>query len=209
MTYQELLSLPLSAYTPGQGDPRMEGGFETATGAPMFQLEDYIKGKVPYVTGATSDRSLFGQTVNRKIGDVTVPVKLTDYGPGVKGIDVATSNSAWATNFPYQGATDTYGSMASASAIAPRQGSGQMSTWQDYNNVLTADQNRQQVGSVVSPIVNAIGSFGKGMQQQGEQGGAQAMAMLQNRSPAAALLKQLADNPTAFLQQANYFGGFG
>jgi hypothetical protein len=39
-----LSSLPLSAYTPGQGDPKMEGGWATATGAPMYTYEMWRAG---------------------------------------------------------------------------------------------------------------------------------------------------------------------
>jgi hypothetical protein len=88
MTLEELRRLGLSAYTPGQGVASMEGGWETATGAPMYTYEDYIAGRAPYVTGATSQRPT-GQEVTRTIGGVQVPVRVTDYIPSKAKLKVA------------------------------------------------------------------------------------------------------------------------
>jgi hypothetical protein len=112
-----LAGLPLSAYTPGQGDLKMEGGYETATGQPMYTFEQYLKGQAPYVTGAVSGKPS-GQMVYRTIGDQVVPIRISDTGPGVKGIDIASSNSKWATNFPYQGQTDRTPIMPGANALS-------------------------------------------------------------------------------------------
>lgn len=116
----ELAGLPLSAYTPGLGDPKMEGGYETASGHPVYTFEQFLRGDAPYVTGATSRKDPSGQLVYRTMGDQQVPVRITDYGPKVQGIDIATSNKKWATNFPYQGATDKFTPPALAPPQAPQ-----------------------------------------------------------------------------------------
>jgi hypothetical protein len=184
-------ALPLSAYTPGQGDPSMEGGWATASGAPMYPIEWYLSGKAPYVTGATGDKKMIGQWVNRTVGDQVVPVQLTDYGPGVKGIDIATTNRKWATNFPYQGQTETgsiasYNNMKSAPSPAIPGGSNpaQTGTWGDYAKALTTPTAGEKIGS-------AIAQVGNKMAQQGQQGTQQALAMLQRPNPFAAYLRQL------------------
>lgn len=204
----QLAALPLSAYTPGQGDPSMEGGFQTATGAPMYTMEAYLKGDAPYVTGATSMKNPGGQLVYRKVGDQVVPVRITDYGPGVQGIDIATANKKWANNFPFQGSRDVFKpeeyQAFVASAPKPNQdglgvgefasrigagsqpivsatpgGTGPMSTWQDYGKALTTQQTAGAAGSAIGAALSRIG---QGVAQQGQQGMQQAMAMLQHKS---------------------------
>lgn len=217
MTAYDLLNLPLSAYTPGQGDPSMEGGLQTASGAPMYTLESFLSGKAPYVTGATSQKGPTGELVNRTIGNQTVPVRITDYGPGVKGLDIASSNSKWATNFPYQGQTDHLGSALSAyDALGPDnrpaplnlENLGQFAT-RNYGgesgsdpSVLNlgnlpvsnlsasppAQTNYSQLGSAISGIFSGLG---KSISQSSQQGNQQAMAMLQKRSPGASFLQSL------------------
>jgi len=189
----ELSAAPLSAYTPGQGDTSMEGGFETATGRPMITLEMHLADpvKYPYVTGATNQKNPSGQVVYRTVGDNIVPVKIDDYGPGVKGIDIATANKKWATNFPYQGAKDTtilagpdikstVPSPTSGGAYAFGTGSnpGAMGTIADYAN---AQQRGSQIASVGSSIGNALSQIGQQQARQGQVGMSQAMAMLQQR----------------------------
>lgn len=100
---EDLEQRPLSAFTPGQGDPEMEGGFETASGEPMNTLEAYERGDAPYVTGATDDHSNIGKTVWRQVGDRNVKVGVTDYGPGAHGLDIAVEKASWGRNFPFQG----------------------------------------------------------------------------------------------------------
>ena len=195
-----LMQLPLSAYTPGQGDPSMEGGWQTATGAPVYTFEMWQQGKAPYVTGATSQKDPSGALVYRKIGDQTVPVKITDYGPGVKGIDIASSNSEWATNFPYQGATDNFqpGNMqASAAAVPPPAGIGALVPPPafDYNKF----NNAAAISDAGSALGLALGKIGQGMQQQGSQGMQQALAMLSQPSAARNALAALANNPLMYL----------
>lgn len=204
-----LMQLPLSAYTPGQGDPKMEGGNETATGAPVYTFEMWRRGVAPYVTGATSEKDPPGTLVYRTVGEhQQVPVRITDYGPGVKGIDIASSNSKWATNFPFQGATDQFSEtppllarpseqMDSARPMpAAAPGVAQMSSWSDYASVLKPTATE----STISGVGGALSKLGGGMMQQGQQGMQQALAGLFNQShPAAALLQQYANNPLQFL----------
>lgn len=113
----DLATLPLSAYTPGRGDPKMEGGFRTATpGVPMYTYEMWKRGEAPYVTAAITGpgaRPQPGSLVYRQIGNEIVPTRPTDRGPGVPGdpfkYDIAYENPAYATNYPYQGQTGAYG----------------------------------------------------------------------------------------------------
>jgi hypothetical protein len=115
-------SQPTTAYTPGQGDPAMEGGMETRRGEPMFLLEDHLKGKAPWVTLAqpkgmgeptgqfvTATLEGEGPLRGRKILG-----RYSDYGPGVHGTDVATSTPGFGHSFPYKltnvsPAADPYG----------------------------------------------------------------------------------------------------
>jgi hypothetical protein len=203
-----LMQLPLSAYTPGQGDAKMEGGFETATGAPVYTFEMWQRGEAPYVTGATSQKNPTGAMVYRTLGDLRVPVKITDYGPGVKGIDIASSNSKWANNFPYQGATEQFSGTPPLLArpgdqmdnprpmLASAPGGAQMSSWADYANALQPSA----TDKAVSGLGSALSRLGGGMQQQGQQQGMQqALALLSQGSPAAGALQQYAANPLQFL----------
>jgi len=119
---RDLSDAPLSAFTPGQGDPSMEGGFETFSGAPMHTFEAHLRGETPYVTGATNDPSDIGKQIWRNIGGKKVLVGITDYGPGVKGIDIASENKRWAKNFPFQGQRDKTGDIFdTVSAKTPKQ----------------------------------------------------------------------------------------
>jgi hypothetical protein len=135
MNLLDLLNLPLSAYTPGKGDIKMEGKWETATGAPMYTFEMYERGEAPYVTAASNSKKLFGKTVFRTIGERTVPLRITDYGPGVKGLDIAFENPKYATNFPFQGQRDTTSPTPTARTMVASEGrtqqAPQMSTWAD------------------------------------------------------------------------------
>ncbi len=100
----------LTAYTPGMGNRRIEGGRQTATGAPMYTFEQYKAGKAPYITGAVAGRPT-GQTVYTRLpGAGTAPIKLTDTGGGLRRnqIDLASSNPSYATNFPLQGRRPIY-----------------------------------------------------------------------------------------------------
>jgi hypothetical protein len=191
----ELSAAPLSAYTPGQGDIAMEGKMETASGAPVYHLEDYLAGNAPYVTGATNKKNPSGQTVYRTIGDNVVPVKITDYGPGVKGIDIASSNSKWATNFPYQGSKDMTllsGPAIKSNVPAPTSGGSyafgtgsnmaQMGTVADY---AAAKQQGSAVGTGIGAIGSSLAQLGQQQARQGQVGMSQAMAMLQQRRPSA------------------------
>lgn len=221
-----LWELPLSAYTPGQGDPSMEGGWQTSTGAPMYTLEMYLNGTAPYVTGATSMKQPSRDVVFRTIGDRVVPVRATDYGPGVKGLDIATENTGWARNFPYQGSRDNsalgrYGTMmagqgnaAPPPAPAPQRFAGSsdgMSATQFANqsfgpagglataNALAAPSATQTAASALGAGLSSAGGM---MQKQGQQGMQQAMALLQTApNPLKQLLAQLVGNPTMYLQQ--------
>jgi hypothetical protein len=206
-----LIQLPLSAYTPGQGDRSMEGGWETATGAPVYTFEQWQRGEAPYVTGATSQKNPSGALVYRSIGEHTVPVRITDYGPGVKGIDIASSNKRWATNFPYQGATDA-GVLAGNSGVPDTSGDG-LGVGQFNQQTLAAGlasgHDLADYASALSPsttsrvtssVASALGTLGKGLQQQGQRGMQQALGQLQQTSPGARLLQQLAANPLQYLQ---------
>ncbi len=101
-----------TAYTPGQGNPRMEGGYSTSTGAPMYTLEQYRAGQAPYVTGAVAGRPSGQRVYTQFPGVGTVPIGLTDTGGGLKPgqIDLASSNRSYANNFPYQGQRPVYNS---------------------------------------------------------------------------------------------------
>lgn len=207
----DLSQLPLSSYTPGQGDIAMEGKMETASGAPVYHLEDYLAGNAPYVTGATNKKNPSGQITYRTVGDNVVPVKITDYGPGVKGIDIASSNSKWAKNFPYQGSKDM--TLLSGPAISPTNQSsgsptpypspvsggsyafgtgsnpGAMSTGMDY---AAAKASGNAVASAGAGIGNALSQIGQAQARQGQVGTQQALEMLQRRRSAlSALLPQL------------------
>lgn len=212
-----LAALPLSAYTPGQGDPSMEGGFETATGAPMYTLESFLAGESPYVTGATNIKKPSGALVYRKIGDQVVPVRVTDYGPGVKGLDIATTNKKWATNFPFQGQRDVFtpeaysafaanaprpgqdgmgvgtfaskmGAGVTPAATAVAGGTGPMSTWQDYGKVLTNQGAATKAGAAVG---SALSGIGQAIASQTQAGNQQALAMLNRKSPFDSYLQSL------------------
>lgn len=83
----------------------MEGPFATATGAPMYTFEQFRAGNAPYVTAAMAGRPS-GQFFYVDIPGIgSVPVRVTDTGGGLRSgqIDIASSNPAYATNFPYQG----------------------------------------------------------------------------------------------------------
>lgn len=92
----------VTTYTPGQGDPKMEGGRETSSGAPMYYLEDYLDGHAPYVTVAAGKDSPFaGKDLTLTLANGTpIRARATDYGPGVKTLDVASRNPAYAKNAP-------------------------------------------------------------------------------------------------------------
>jgi hypothetical protein len=197
MNPEDLLGLPLSAYTPGRGDQSMEGGWQTSSGAPVYPFEWYVNGNAPHVTGATSNKDLIGQTVYRTIGDQVVPVKLTDYGPGVKGIDIASTNAEWAKSFPYQGHTDTPETIAAAYANAPTLGQSPLlagSSLQQgsapvlnlgnlpVSNLSASPPGQSQWGQGGSVIGSALSRIGQGISQQGQSGMSQALAMLQQRS---------------------------
>lgn len=95
------VTAPITVYTPGQGDPKMEGGFKTSSGAPMHTMEAYDRGEAPYVTAAVHpDSPLKGKSIDIQVGDKKYPVKLTDTGPGVSTIDIASETSKWATVAP-------------------------------------------------------------------------------------------------------------
>lgn len=212
-----LMQLPLSAYTPGQGDKSMEGGWETASGEPVYTYEMFKAGNAPYVTGATSMKNPSGALVYRTIGDQQVPVRITDHGPGVKGIDIASSNKQWGSNFPYQGATDTFqppntpaplgqpmmaggpdglsASQFGQQTLASGLGSGHPLS--AYASALGSPSTASSLGSSIG---SALGKLGQGMQQQGQQGMQQALAMLHSDPRAQQALAQLAANPLMYLQ---------
>lgn len=193
-----LAALPLSAYTPGQGDLKMEGGNETASGKPVYTFEAYLRGEAPYVTGATSNKNPSGQLVYRTIGDQQVPVRITDYGPGVKGIDIASSNRKWATNFPYQGSRDTF---SPQNAIASTSGDGMSAsqfmgrTSPLLNGVIQAQQQPSTTENVLGALGSALRGFGKSM--SGNQ--INPMQFMQQNNRGAQMLAQLANNPLMYL----------
>jgi hypothetical protein len=221
----ELAGLPLSAYTPGQGDPDVEGGYETISGDPIYTLEQYLDGSAPYVTGATSRKKPSGQLIFRSVGNQNVPVRITDYGPGVKGLDIATSNEKWATDFPYQGSTDKFSmtppQAAQIKGILAQFAARNYPSNPDGTGVMNfAQQNYAQSGGASqSPIDYAVamqspsatdkgfgalgsilGGLGKSMGQQSQQGMQQALALLkQHPSAISSLLDQLTANPTQYL----------
>jgi hypothetical protein len=92
----------VTTYTPGQGDLKMEGGYETSSGAPMFTMQQYFRGDAPYVTLASRPNSpLKGQDLSLTLANgQVIPGRVTDTGPGVKTLDVASSDPAHATNAP-------------------------------------------------------------------------------------------------------------
>jgi hypothetical protein len=206
MTYYDSLqlsALPLSAYTPGQGDPTMEGGFATASGAPMYTFESYLAGRSPYVTGATSMKNPTGQLIYRRIGDQVVPVRITDYGPAVQGIDIASSNPSWATNFPYQGSTDT-GLLAQqqpgAAAAAPAAATGAPAAAAAAPAAAAAaTPNKWDTSSTGANVGSIMGMIAQmmGQQQQGQNAALQ--SFLSRPRPSVNYLAQLAANPTMFL----------
>src|SRR5207248_6461059 len=108
----------ISAYTPGKGPRRMEGGKETTLGGPIYYLEDYLAGRAPYVTGAIRGVPT-GDTVEINVAGRTVPVKITDHGPGVHGIDLASKTRSWAKEFPFQGWTQVVSGNAPEPGTAP------------------------------------------------------------------------------------------
>jgi hypothetical protein len=194
-----LMQLPLSAYTPGQGDTKMEGGFETATGAPVYTFEMWQRGEAPYVTGATSQKNPTGAMVYRTLGDLRVPVKITDYGPGVKGIDIASSNSKWANNFPYQGAREQFVTSAPVQPGTDGMSYGQFTQQSPGLGAYASAVQPTPTQGTVSALGGALSRLGGGMQQQGQQGMQQALALLSQGSPAAGALQQYAANPLQFL----------
>jgi hypothetical protein len=93
---------PVTTYTPGKGDPKMEGGWETSSGAPMTTIEGAIAGIDPYVTIAVNPKDpRYGTTgVFETASGKQIPAAATDTGPGVKNADVASANPAFATATP-------------------------------------------------------------------------------------------------------------
>jgi hypothetical protein len=203
--------LPLSSYTPGKGDPKMEGGWETSSGEPPIPLEWHLRDpvKYPYVTGAVTGEGsrATGQIVYRTIGDKTVPVKLADRGPGVDGkmtLDIASINPNWATNFPHQGQKDDAlltGPIPSLTHPTPTPEptppttpgvpggeSGMMSTWGD---LAAAKDRGQTIGNVSSAISSIFSGLGKSMASSSQAGSSQAMAMLNRKSPFESYLRSL------------------
>jgi hypothetical protein len=94
-----------STYTPGMGDPRMEGGRLDATGHPAvsYQLSP---------TGATfavkPGDPRFGLRITATNPDgKQVTGTATDFGPGVKNVDIASSNPAEAKSSPFDNAVVT------------------------------------------------------------------------------------------------------
>lgn len=256
-----LLQLPLSAYSPGQPvilpgrTSSIEGKFETASGAPVYTYEAWLRGEAPYVTGATNQKNPTGQLVYRTIGDRQVPVRITDYGPGTKGLDIATSNKDWAADFPYQGQKDTLkprladdrtdllrdidntiygGGHAPAPTPTPTPAGAPPAPRYAYtddgrpvpiNPGVLADfavrnyaPGATEAATAAAPaaaaappaanaapniggmIGGALSAFGRSMSQN-NNATQQALAMLQRRPSAmSALLAQLANNPTMYLQ---------
>lgn len=181
----------------------IEGGFATASGHPMYTLEAYLRGEagkgptIPYVTGATNVSPPPLIDVVRNIGGRQIPVKITDYGPDVKGLDIASENKQWAKNFPYQGQTEApmvltqqaavdYLNrkaidplMASAEPTFTRESNpAQMSTFADYSKALNQQKAFNSVGST---FASALGNIGAGMAQQASNSTSQALSMLLNR----------------------------
>jgi hypothetical protein len=88
-----------TTYTPGQGNTRMEGGRETATGAPMHYLED---GNATLAVNPM-DKALLGSHGMLTLADGTqIPADVSDTGPGVRrgNFDIASRNSALAYDTP-------------------------------------------------------------------------------------------------------------
>jgi len=191
----------------------MEGGYETASGEPIYTFEDWLAGKVPYVTGATNRKDPSLQTIYRNFGDYrNVPVRITDYGPGVKGIDIASSNKAWATNFPYQGSRESgdysgYTQPVAAAATLTRSNSGLMSTWQDYATaVKTPTEDEKQLAG---GVMGALSDLGKNVSKSFDQSAA--LKLLSQSTAARQILAQLAADPRRFLNNPYlgnpYLGG--
>lgn len=90
-----------TTYTPGQGNLRMEGGMETATGAPMHTIES---GEATLAVNPL-DKALLGQhgyLVDPQTGNMISRADVTDTGPGVHrhNFDIASSNPALAYSTP-------------------------------------------------------------------------------------------------------------
>jgi len=118
----------LTAYTPGMGRLMMEGANITAMGTVPRTFEQYQAGLSSYVTGAVgpSYGRPTGAFVNVWMANQWVPVKLEDYGPGVKGIDIASGTAAWAKAFPYQGMANVTGGMMTGAAAPVQQQAGSL-----------------------------------------------------------------------------------
>jgi hypothetical protein len=206
MSYDDLLNLPLSAYTPGQGDPRMEGGRQTASGAPMFTLEDYLRllgtsQALPYVTGATNVSPPSGAMVTRQIGGHSVPVKITDYGPGVGGLDIASSNPRYATDFPYQGQKG--GSGADTSQNDPTNFGSDLAQGMGAGTSFDKGFDNKALGKAITSSARESGQKASQLSQEGTQ---KAMQMIYKREkdPRLQALMQVAD---PFAQSSMAGGG--
>jgi hypothetical protein len=136
-------------------------------------------GQAPYVTAAASNKALYGQTFNRAIGGETVPLRVTDYGPGVRGLDIAYQNPAYATNYPFQGGGGGYAPQPTKPEYAYGTGSnlGQMGSWNDY---YTAASQPSPTQSVLGGIAGAFKGFGQSM--SGGSQGINPLSLLGSRS---------------------------
>jgi len=181
-----------------------------------------MAGNAPYVTGATNAKNPAGNLIYRNIGDQQVPVRITDYGPGAKGLDIASSNKAWAKNFPYQGHTDTPPAPPDSNAAAtgylpggqpyvPGGATTVPAQWTNYAGVGQVPKALPVSGQGLtaaqgSAVASGLGAYGKAIQQQGLTDTQKALSMLQSDPRAAAMLKQLASNPWMYLAPVNQGG---
>jgi hypothetical protein len=216
----ELTNLPLSAYTPGRGDPEMEGGFKTATpGAPMYTYEMWKRGEAPYVTAAITGpgaRPQPGSLVYRQIGNEIVPTRPTDRGPGAPGdpykYDIAYEDPAYATNYPYQGQTGAYGygglteRYTAPTSYAARGGGYSPMTEPAFSQ---AAETSKPEGFDVAGFGKSLGKLGASLADEGEalvkQGGATGWALL-NSGWGNPYVNQ---DPLAFVRAFMQFGGGG
>lgn len=94
----------LTSYTPGQGDPKMEGGVLAADGKPAYTMEQFHAGKAPYVAVAMDPQSPWRGKYLRSKKFPNTLFKVTDTGGAFKGkglarMDIAFSDPLKAKSF--------------------------------------------------------------------------------------------------------------
>lgn len=97
-------TVALSSYTPGKGDPKMEGGPLDRHGNPAYTMEQFKEGKAPYVTVAMDPKSPWQGKELRSPKFPGISFKVMDTGGAFKGnglsrMDIAFSDPARAYSY--------------------------------------------------------------------------------------------------------------